>query len=89
MVRWFLTTAAVRHYVAFDPHGRRPFQRRSVRVERWTVHRLIGCAARPRGVPAAVPEASLMPDEHLVRAESVPVGAARRRVGGSSRGRPT
>jgi hypothetical protein len=51
-----------------------------VDVERRSEHRLIACAARPGGVAADVTEAGLMTDEHLVRAESVPVGAARRWV---------
>jgi hypothetical protein len=29
------------------------------------VHRLVACAACPAGVPAAVPEASLVTDQHL------------------------
>ena len=62
-----------------DPNCRRPFERRAVRVERRPVHRLVASATRPRGVAAAVPEAGLMPNQDLVRAESVPVGASRRR----------
>jgi hypothetical protein len=42
------------------------------------VHRLVACAARPRGVPAAVTEAGLVAEQDLVRAEGVTVGAARR-----------
>ena len=38
-------------------------------------------AAGPGGVPTAVPEASLVTDEDLVRAERVAVGASRRWVG--------
>ena len=41
-------------------------------VERRPVHRLIACAARPRGVAAAVAEASLAADEDLADAELVP-----------------
>jgi len=52
-----------------------------VGVERWTVHRLVTGAARPRGVAAAVPEARLMTNQDLVRAEGVAVGA----VGGRLR----
>jgi hypothetical protein len=43
-----------------------------VRVERWPVHRLIACAARPGGVPTAVSEAGLMTDQHLAWAKTVP-----------------
>ncbi len=60
------------------PSRARP-QRRAVAVEGWT-HRVIACAARPGSVPAAVPEAGLMPDEHLAGAEPMPVRASRRRV---------
>ena len=52
-----------------------------MRIERWTVHRLIAGAARPSGVPAAVAEAGLMPDEDLAGAERVAVRASRRWVG--------
>ena len=51
--------------VAGDAHRRRPFECRAVGVERRPVHRLIACAACPGGVPAAVTEAGLMPDEDL------------------------
>ena len=50
-------------------------------VDRRPVHRLIACAARPCGVPAAVAEAGLVPYEDLVGAEGVAVGAALRWVG--------
>jgi hypothetical protein len=50
---------------AGDAHCRRPVEARAVGVERWAVHRLIAGAARPCGVSAGVPEAGLMPDEHL------------------------
>ena len=40
-------------------------------IERRPVHRLIACAARPRRVPAAMPEAGLMPDEDLAGADTV------------------
>ena len=52
-----------------------------MRVERRPVHRLIACAAGPGGVPAAVAQASLMTDQHLVGAESVPIRATGRWVG--------
>ena len=41
-------------------------------VERRPVHRLIACAARPRGVAAAVAEAALAADEELADDEMVP-----------------
>ena len=65
--------------MAGDAHGRWPVERRAVGVERRPVHRLIACAARPGGVPAAVPEAGLMTDEHLSGAELCPFG---QRAGG-------
>jgi hypothetical protein len=37
------------------PHGRRPFERRAVRVQRRPVHNGIAGSASPRGVPATVP----------------------------------
>jgi hypothetical protein len=52
-----------------DPHWRRPVERRAVDVERRPVHRVVACAARPRGVPAAVAEAGDMLDEDLVGTE--------------------
>jgi hypothetical protein len=45
------------------------------------VHRLVACATRPGGVPAAVTETSLMAHQPLLRAKAVPVRASRRRVG--------
>ena len=59
-----------------DPYRRWTFQRRAVGVERRPEHRLITCATRPRGVPAAVPEAGDVADEDLIRAERVTVRAA-------------
>ena len=53
-------------------------------VERWPVNRLIACAAGPGGVAAAVPEAGLMTDQHLIRAERVSARASRRWMGGST-----
>jgi hypothetical protein len=51
-----------------------------VGVQRWPVHRVIAHAARPRRVPAAVAEASLMPYQHLLWTEGcAPFG---HRVGG-------
>ena len=44
-------------------------------VERWPVHRLIAFSACPCGVPAAAAEAGLMANQHLARAEAVPVRA--------------
>ena len=38
-------------------------------VERRPEHRLVACAARPCGVPAAVPETGLMAYEDLVGAK--------------------
>jgi len=58
-----------------DPHGRRPFERRAVRVERRPGRRLIA-RARPCGVAAAVAEARPTADQDLVRAERVAVGAS-------------
>jgi hypothetical protein len=52
-----------------------------VRIERWPVHRLIAFAARPRGVPATVAKAGLMPHPYLTGPEPVAVGASRRWVG--------
>jgi hypothetical protein len=66
---------------ARDPYSRRPIESAAVLVERWPVHRLVACAARPRGVSAAVAEAGDMLDEDLVGAELVSVGAARLRLG--------
>ncbi len=48
-------------------------------VERRTEHGLIAGAAGPRGVAAAVPEASLVTNEDLAGAERMSVG---HRVGG-------
>ena len=58
-------------------------------VPRWAapVYRLIAGAAGPRGVPAAVPEAGLITDEHLAGAELVTVRATRRQVGDPLPGR--
>lgn len=56
-----------------DPHNRRPVECRAVRVGRRPVDRLIAYAACPGGVPASVPETSLMTQQDLVRAEGVPV----------------
>jgi hypothetical protein len=53
-----------------DPYRRWTFQRRAVGVERRPVHRLIACAARPRGVPTAA-EAGLMTYQHLAWAKTV------------------
>src|SRR5258705_2992696 len=39
------------------------------------VHRLIAGSAGPCGVPAPVPEARLVPHQHSIGAESVPVWA--------------
>ena len=50
-------------------------------VERRAEHRGIACAARPGRVAAAMTEAGDMPDEDLVRAEGVTVGASARRTG--------
>ena len=63
------------------PYSRRPIGSAAVLVERWPVHRLVACAARPRGVSAAVAEAGDMLDEDLVGAELVSVGAARLQPG--------
>jgi hypothetical protein len=65
-----------------DPHRRRPFQRRAMSVERRPVHHGVAGAAMPAGVPtAAVTEAGDVADQDLIRAECVPVWAARRRAG--------
>jgi hypothetical protein len=45
------------------------------------VHRLVACAARPRGVAASVAEARLVSDEHLAGAELVTVRAVLWRAG--------
>jgi hypothetical protein len=66
--------------VAGDAHGRRPIERRAVGVCRRPVHRLIARPARPCGVPAAVPETSLVTDENLSGAGLVTVRATRRQV---------
>ena len=50
-------------------------------VERRSIHRLIARAAGPGGVAAAVAEARLVANEHLIGAELVTVRASRRRVG--------
>ena len=63
-----------------DPYRRRPRKRRAVSIQGRPVDGLIACAACPCGVPAAVAEAGLVPDEHLSGAEPVPVRAVRRRV---------
>ena len=55
-------------------------ERRAVGVDRRPVHRLIARPARPCGVPAAVPETSLVADENLSGAELVTVHATRRQV---------
>ena len=49
-----------------------------MRVHRRPVHRLVACAARPSGVAATVTKARLMPHQHLVGTECVPVLAAGR-----------
>jgi hypothetical protein len=51
-----------------------------VGVEWRSVHRRVTGAACPGGVPAAVPEAGLMADEHLAGGELVAVRAPRRGV---------
>ena len=51
--------------------GDMPPEARAVDVERRPVHRLVADSTRPRGVPAAVTEASLMTDEHRPGAEVV------------------
>ena len=66
--------------VAGDAHGRWSLERRAVSVQRRAAHRLIACATRPGGVPAAVPEAGLMAHQHLTRAEGVAIRAVRGRV---------
>ena len=59
-----------------------------MRVQRWPVHHSVAAAAVPGGVStAAVSEAGDVPDEDLVRAEPVPVGAAARRSGDPLPGR--
>ena len=63
-----------------DPHDSWPIERAAVSVQGWSVNRVITCAARPGGVPAAVAEAGLMADEHFTGAEVVPVGTACRWV---------
>jgi len=50
-------------------------------VQRRPIHHRIAGSAVPPGVPAAVAEASDMPDEDLVRAKTVSVRAAARRAG--------
>jgi hypothetical protein len=72
---------------ALEMHCRRSIERRAVRVEWWPVHRLIACAARPCGVPAAMAEARLMTDQHLAGTKPVPVRASCRRVGDPLPGR--
>ena len=63
-------------------------QSRAVRVERRPIHRLIACAAMSTGVSAAaMAEAGDVPDEDLVRAEAVRIGASRRWVGDPLPGR--
>ena len=66
--------------VAGDAHGRWPIERRAVGVDRWPVHRLVASPARPCGVPAAVPETSLVTDENLSGAGLVTGRATRRQV---------
>jgi hypothetical protein len=53
----------------------RSTERRAVSVQRWSVDRLIAGAARRRGVPAAVAEASDVADEGLIGPEWVAVWA--------------
>ena len=67
--------------VSRDSNSGWPVEACAVRVERRPVHRLVACAAGPGGVSAAVAEAGLVPDQHLVGSEDVPVGASARRVG--------
>ena len=69
-----------------DPQSRRPVKRNAVNVERRSVHRLVAYPAWPCGVTAAVTQAGLMPDQHLVGAEGVPVRASRGRVGDPENG---
>src|SRR6478752_7105505 len=64
-----------------NPYSRRAFQRGAVGVQRRPVHHGVTDAARPGGVSAAFAQAGLMADQDLVRAEGVPVGAARWWVG--------
>ena len=45
------------------------------------LHDGVAGAAVPGRVPAAVAEASLMTYQHLTRAETVTIGASRRRMG--------
>jgi len=59
-----------------DPHHRRPFEARAVRVEGRPVHHGIAGAAMPAGVSAAaVAEAGHLADEDLIRAEGCPFGS--------------
>ena len=56
--------------VAGDAHGRRPFERRAVGVQRRPVHDGVAGAASPGGVPsAAMSEAGDMTHEDLVEVE--------------------
>ena len=71
-----------------DPHRRRPFQCRAMRVQRRPVQDSITCSTMPAGVPAtAVSDTGDMTNEDLVGAERVLVGAASRRVDDPSPGR--
>ena len=56
-----------------NPHARRPIQRRAVGVEWRPEYGLIARGARPGGVPAAVPETGLMPDQRLAGTKPVAV----------------
>ena len=73
--------------VAGDAHGRWSLERRAVSVQRRARHRLIASEARPRCVPAAVPETGLMADENFAGTEAASVGAVARRVGDTLPGR--
>jgi hypothetical protein len=56
-----------------NPHARRPIQRRAVGVEWRPVYGLVARGARPGGVPAAVPETGLTPDQRLAGTKPVAV----------------
>jgi hypothetical protein len=63
-----------------DSHHGGPFECRAVRVQGLARTPCVARAAGPGGVPAALPEASLITHEHPAGAEVVPVRAAGRRV---------
>ena len=75
-------TALAYEVVRADPERRRSLQGGAMGVQVWPVYHRLARAAVPSGVSAAaVAEAGDMPDENLIRAEGMSVGAFARWLG--------